>query len=612
MLDDPSTAGADSADSPESSISARIADEFFSVLAETSGDADTVVPQLLAIIGRELGFEVATMWWWRRDQALLRCEQVWQVPGARFGHFLDTALGATLSRGDAVPGVVLESGKPVWVPEVAEHPDFRRAPAATAVGLRSGFAFPIRARGAIVGVFELFTAQRREPDEPLFAVVAQAAARLGDFIERLNLEREQARLLRDLEAAQRRQDFLLQANRALSATRGLAETIEQLAAVAVPAIGDLCLVDVVRGGGTIERLAARHAEPDRQLLADGLRRYPPDPAGDHPAAVAIRTGRSLTAPEMSTRFMADTTQSDGHLELTALLGFTSYMSAPLLDDGQPLGALTIVSAGSGRRFGPDDLALMEELAAQVASVIGRERRYDEQHLVAMELQRSMLPERLDPVAGLRVAARYMASNEATEVGGDFYDLVRLDETHVALIVGDIEGHDLVATTAMAKVRSVLTGYLELQARPAQVLDMLDRYVEHHIPHRMVTVVLGVLDLRSGELELVVAGHPPPLLVGTTVEQLIVAPGPPVGLGAGRYVAARFSVPSDAGLVFFTDGLIERRRGGPTARLERLLGAVALVDREDLEKACDAVIEMTMSDARPADDVAVLWAMRGPE
>jgi serine phosphatase RsbU (regulator of sigma subunit) len=586
-----------------------ILDAFFTALAQATGDVDDDIATLLEVIADRLGFEVATLWRWWPEEQVLRCAHAWQRPGSGVGDFLEAALGTVLRPGEPVPGTVFVSGNPTWVPDIRAYPNFRRGPAAVAAGLQSGFAFPVRAHEEVVGVFELFTLEERELDGPLFDEVAKVAARLGDVIKRLDLEAQRALLLTQLDVANRRQNFLLGANRALSTARGLAETIERLAAVGVPAIGDICLIDVTTSDGGIERLAAHHADPSMQELVDELRRFPPDPAGDHPAAVVIRTGRSFVSEDMGSEFLSATTQGGLHLELTRRLGLTSYVSAPLLSAEKTIGALTFVTAGSGRLFGDEELELVRELAVQVTSVIEREQRYDEQHEVAQFLQRSMLPDRLDVPDGLEVVARYLASNDATEVGGDFYDLVPLSASQIALVIGDVTGHDLVAINVMAKVRNALRAFLQTMPNPSEALSALDTFVSNQDEDRYVTVALGILDIETGTFDLASAGHPAPLLVADAVIELPCRPGVPAGVGGGNYEVSRSLVPEGAGLVFYTDGLVERGAQGPDAQLDTLCEVLSSYKGGNLEAACDKVLTTTLEGSQRADDVAFLWVRR---
>jgi serine phosphatase RsbU (regulator of sigma subunit) len=587
---------------------ADISDALIAALAKAGGKAEEDVPELLRVIAEGLDFDIATLWWWRPEEGVLRCEHVWWR-GKAAETFTEAALGSTLEPGDPVPGTVFVERRAVWIPDVEAFPHFRRSPAAVAAGLRSGFAFPILARGEVIGVIELFTPEERVLDAPLFNAVTAASSGLGDFIERLNLEQNRARLLAELGTAHRRQQFLLDATRALSTARGLDETIERLATVAVPAIGDLCLIDAVAGDGSLVRLAALHRDPMRQSLVDQLMRFAPDPSGDHPAAIAIRTGQSFVSAHMSDSFMRATTRSEYHLDLTQRLGFTSYVSVPLLSEGRAIGALTVVSSGSGRHFGAEELSLVEELAVQVASVIERERRYDEQHEVAQFLQRSMLPEPLEAPEGLEVCGRCLSSGNATEAGGDFYDVVALQASTAALVIGDVEGHDLVAIAAMAKIRSAALAFLQTCPRPQEVVELLDRFVEMNVRPRIATVSVGVLDIQSGLLQIASAGHPAPLIVAETVEPLECRPGPPLGAGGRGFEVTRALIPEGAGIVLYTDGLIETRELGPTARFDRLVEALGRIEVDDLGTACDKVIAETLAGEVPIDDVTLLFARR---
>ena len=148
-----------------------VADALLAALSTASGDATQDIPTLLQVLAESLGFEVATLWRWRPEEGVLCCEHVWQRPGSHLDLFLQAALGSTLRPGEPVPGAVLVTKAPEWVVDVAAYPNFRRGPAAVAAGLRSGFAFPIRAGDEIAGVFELFALSAREPDEPLVTEV---------------------------------------------------------------------------------------------------------------------------------------------------------------------------------------------------------------------------------------------------------------------------------------------------------------------------------------------------------------------------------------------------------------------------------------------------------
>ena len=127
--------------------------------------------------------------------------------------------------------------------------------------------------------------------------------------------------------------------------------------------------------------------------------------------------------------------------------------------------------------------------------------------------------------------------------------------------------------------------------------------------RMVTVAIGVLEIPTGAFDLAVAGHPPPLPRRRRRHPTAMRCGPEVGLGHSRYPVCRSVIPRGAGIIFYTDGLVERRVGGPEARLAHLVEALRVADRSDLVTACDKVIAATLEGINPSDDVALLWAIR---
>ena len=373
----------------------RVSSDLLAFLAGASGRGEEIVPQLLAILGSTLGFEFVAFWRWDLESELIRCEQIWRADTRSLESVFTASLGRTLRSGERFPGLVVQTSEPVWHSELASETNLQRYDAFVEDGVETGFIFPLRTRSRLVGVIELLSRAARQQDQPLFEAVADVGAKLGEFLERLDLEAERNDLLRRLEQSHNRQDFLLRANRALVEANGFEDTVNKLAEVAVPMLGDVCLIDVLESDGGLNRMAARHADPSLQPLTDELGSHAPDLAGDHPAALAIRKGESQWSANMSESFMRATTHGDDHYRITRALGFESYVSVPLLTDGEPIGALTLVTAGSGRTIGSNELILAEELASQVATVINRARQFDEQSMIARHLQRSLLPQSID-------------------------------------------------------------------------------------------------------------------------------------------------------------------------------------------------------------------------
>ena len=426
---------------------------------------------------------------------------------------------------------------------------------------------------------------------------------LTDDTERRRAEAERSELLQRLQRSQRSQAFLLDASRVLAGASGYIETLERLAAVAVPTLGDICLIDVVGEDGALERKAARHADPRRQPLVDELRRrFAPDPLGMHPSVDVTQSRRSRWSPEMTDAFLRATCRDAEHFGLVKQLGFTSYMTVPLVAVDEVLGTVTLVSAGSGRRFGPEDLALAEDLADRVAQVVAKARRYDDEHHLAHTLQANLLPAGVPEIPGLRLARRYEASPRGAEVGGDWFDVVALPGGAVRFSVGDVAGHDMAAAAAMAQLRSACRALTPHAPTPAALLQQLRSGWEHLGVERMVTMVVAQIDPGSGALEVASAGHPAPLVVHAGGAGFLpVQPEAPLGAPATSYDPWTGRLERGSTLLLYTDGLVEERQRPLGPALDRLAAlAAGLTDPEAL---CDHLLERVPLSRD--DDIALL-------
>lgn len=414
-----------------------------------------------------------------------------------------------------------------------------------------------------------------------------------------------------LQVVRRSQEFLLRASQVLAEAGDYGDTLTQLARVAVPTLGDLCVIDVLEGG-RMRRRAAEHADPTRQHLAERLRRYGPSPQGVHPAARAALTGGTQWTADVSDELLRAATSDDAHYRLVKELGYTGFIAVPLRADGETLGILTVVSCGA-RRFGPDDVILVEQVAERVALVVAKARRYAREHEIAVALQRSMLTA-LPDLAPWRAAARYAPAAGDAQVGGDWYDAFRTPSGRPVLVVGDVVGHDLDAAAAMGQLRSATRALAwSGAAGPADVLARLEAMATGLAITDFATVVVVVLehDDDGARAHWSSAGHPPPVVVhadGRT--ELLAGANDPV-LGVVRGASRRdhtVALPPGSTLVLYTDGLVERRRQPAVDGIARLVDEVATLAGEPVDALCDALVSRLATGAD--DDVAVL-AVRAP-
>ncbi len=232
--------------------------------------------------------------------------------------------------------------------------------------------------------------------------------------------------------------------------------------------------------------------------------------------------------------------------------------------------------------------------------------YRRDHEVAETLQRSLLPERLPAIDGLKLEARYLPAASGSAIGGDWYDALELDERRVAVVVGDVVGHGLRAAAAMGQIRNAFRAYALLGSSPAETLGRLNRLLAVDGHDFMATAFHAIVDRESGVVEYCSAGHPPAVVVDAGTSRLLEQ-GRSVPLGTAEPVAyrdARTTVASGATLLLYTDGLVERRAEPLDGRL-RLLEKVAGGLEGDLSQVCDAILDSMTGAEGGSDDVALL-------
>jgi serine phosphatase RsbU (regulator of sigma subunit) len=236
------------------------------------------------------------------------------------------------------------------------------------------------------------------------------------------------------------------------------------------------------------------------------------------------------------------------------------------------GLLSLIAALVG-----DRLANGRRAAEQLAGVLDRiavqnRELYAEQRGIAQTLQHALLPEELPEVAGIESSFRYVPAASGIEVGGDWFDLIAVDERRTLMVIGDVSGHGLKAATTMAALRHATLAYAVEDPNPATVLAKLSDYVNRGDHDHFATLLCALLDVEAHRLSLASAGHLPPLLIeGGQARFLLSEVGVPIGVVArdGSYETTEFDVPVGATLLAYTDGLVERRGETLDVGLERL-------------------------------------------
>lgn len=576
----------------------RLADQLTRAL--TMDDAYGV---LLPTLCASLSWEAATLWT-IGDHAAYECVASWPNDSGAHQAFEDCCREEAPEDRDIVSRALV-TRRPAWGLVGEGVLSTRREQAAQESGLRAAVAFPLTGSEDLNGIVEFLTTR----DEPITTPLRNALGTLGRQIGYLLddvLARSEAR------EGERLTGFLLEAATALVGTTDYADALQRLAEVSVPEMADLCLIDVREPHGVIQRMAAIHADPAKAELVSELgRSFPPLQGGLHPSSDVMTTGHSHWSSSMPDEYLRATTRDERHFELVKALGFESYMCVPLRADDEILGSITLVSAGSGRRFTERDLALPQELARRAAGIVSAARRYERQHRLTAELQRLLLPEELPVHDDVDICVRYVPAAVDAAAGGDFYDVVRLPSDRIGIVIGDIEGHDTLAAATMGQLRSairVLAGQLK---EPSQLLDALRWSWELLGFDRIATALLGRLDQLTGDFVLASAGHLPPILIprAGAARVLEVPVTPPLGSPGPASVDFRTVLEPGDTAFFYTDGLVEQREDDLDACLSDLLGRLEKLQDRSVEEICDGVLRDLGRTAQPEDDVAVLAIRR---
>ncbi len=241
--------------------------------------------------------------------------------------------------------------------------------------------------------------------------------------------------------------------------------------------------------------------------------------------------------------------------------------------------------------------------------LARAARFDVEHHIAETLQRSLLEVPAITTSGLRWSARYRPGSGVA--GGDWYDLIELDDHRLAVAVGDIVGRGVDAAAAMGQVRSATRALAHQIDDPAELLEALDDLTIRTGQGRYSSLVYVVADTLTGELRHATAGHPPPALRrgGRSAVVLTDGHGPLLGVDCSRQSAIEALRPGSQ-LVLYTDGLVAGHTRVIDDGIARLIGVLDGLDGVvGPEQTCRALMRELVGPAgaidEETDDVAVV-------
>jgi serine phosphatase RsbU (regulator of sigma subunit)/anti-sigma regulatory factor (Ser/Thr protein kinase) len=406
--------------------------------------------------------------------------------------------------------------------------------------------------------------------------------------ERLSLHLENDRLRR---ADVRRQSwltFLAEAGELLAQSLDMGLTMVLIPQLVVPRLGQWCAVHTTDEWGRLRLAAATHAdEAALSHLHTMLREVGPDSVQAR-LHEAIRTGSQVPvgAP------------MDG-------------IAVPLVARGQPLGTL-VVGRHQGHRRDPDEISVLEDMARRSALAIENARVLAERRRVAHTLQQSLLPPVLPVVDGIGFAAEYVPTGDDAEVGGDFFDVVPLPDGRWLVVVGDVSGKGVQAAAVTGLVRDVIRVLVGDGRSLPEALARLNHTLVERGGGRYCTLALAAVEpAGDGRLRvcLHLAGHDRPVLVSADGKATFTGAGG-TALGLLETITSPATEvplhPGDA-LVFYTDGVTERRRGRELFGTDRLRAAAAPLAgySADVVAARLRAAAIGFSTESPRDDIAIL-------
>jgi len=437
-----------------------------------------------------------------------------------------------------------------------------------------------------------------------------------DLTARQRAERERAEILARERVARSEADndrerltFLLRAGSLVAAAQDRHELLERACQVVVDSLADFCMVFLPDGDG-LRATAIAYRDPARGTLSVDLSDQTVPATHRAAVATAYATGTSQVVGDVSA-WMADRSEASPMLgDILAGLETETVLAAPLMVDRRPLGVLAVGRSARRPGFAETDIAVIEELSRRVGVGLANADTFARDHSVAETLQRSVLPDALPSIAGLDLAVRYIPGTDDIDVGGDWYDAFALDDGQVGLVIGDVVGHSITSASIMGQVRNLLRAYAIDQPDPSDVLARTNGALGRLLPEAMATAVYAVLDLANGDLRYANAGHPPPVCAtgADHIEYLDDAIGTMLGAASGgAFTVGYRRLAVGARLLFYTDGLIERRRQDIAEGFGALADAMRGTDGLGAERTCAAVQRELLSGITRADDVCLLAA-----
>lgn len=454
---------------------------------------------------------------------------------------------------------------------------------------------------------------------------------LADITERRQAEAERDALLAAeqraraaAEAAHERMELLVEASERFGSTLDAEVILGMLPELCVPALADLCTVTLADEEGVLVEVGARTVDEAALALVREFRASASAAGGAGMAervTAVLRQGESVHLGELTEADRRTLAVDEVQQDMARAAGVRSVVVVPLNARGTVIGVMTLLITVSHRQFDADQLQLAEQLATRAALAVDNSRLYAAGQRVSRSLQAALLPPALPDIPGVLLAAQYQVAEQDLDIGGDFYDVMELQDGAWGVVVGDVcgRGPDAAALTGLMR-HSVRTAVVR-EDEPSRVLAQTNAAVLAQIDDARFSTAAyvrvhaaapatGTVRLRASS-----AGHPQPVVLrsGPRSAQLLDCGGVLLGVvPSPEFVDVDLTLEPGDALVLYTDGVTEARRAGDFFGEERLLSTLSGFAGQDAESIAHG-LERAVFDFsdETGDDMAILVIQARP-
>jgi PAS domain S-box-containing protein len=460
-----------------------------------AADVDAVVTATIDLARDAVSADGCALW--RRD-----AHHTWRIVRAfgisdAFAARIVDVMATARDGGDArQPSSQVPFAEPMVIEDVTAAPMLAELSAAyNAEGVASMLVFPLTIRGERSGTMVFYSRSRRrfrDVDVHVGGALSNLAAAALTAAE---LYREQREAREAADYARRQATFLAEASTVLSGSLDYEDTLRAVARLAVPVIADWCAVDIVGPAGSLQRLAVAHVDPAKVEYARTLEeRYPSDPGAPGGVHQVIRTGQPAFMSRIPAALLEAAARDDEHRRIIKALDLTSYMCVPMLAQGRALGAITFVSAESGREYSEGDLRIAREIAARASLAVENARAYarvnDANHLKD-EFLATLSHELRTPLNAVLGYARMLRLGTlAAHKVQPALEVVERNATGLKQIIEDV-----------LDISRIVSGRLRLSVEPVDLPAVLR---ESH------ATVLPAADAKGVRIDLIIDSMTPPI------------------------------------------------------------------------------------------------------